>query len=129
MSRRSTLAPIIQSAGSMTEFKPKEEQPPSQEYTYDGKKKRKRFNEDYVEEAQQSVHQSSGIGSRGGLTAAKLHNLPEEGEGGIEKTGSSASRTTTFLRSLIKRVTTKPAEGEKSETASEYQKKVSNIIK
>jgi hypothetical protein len=35
----------------MTEFKPKEEQPPSQAYTYDGKKKRKRFNEDYVEEA------------------------------------------------------------------------------
>ena len=36
----------------MTEFKPKEEQATSQqEYTYDGKKKRKRFNEDYVEEA------------------------------------------------------------------------------
>lgn len=75
------------------------------------------------------MHQSSGVGSRGGLTATKLHNLPEEGEGGKDKTGSSASRTTTFLRSLIKRVTKKPAEGEKSETASEYQKKVTNVIK
>lgn len=27
------------------------EKEPTQEYTYDGKKKRKRFNEDYVEEA------------------------------------------------------------------------------
>jgi hypothetical protein len=54
---------------------------------------------------------------------------PYNPDGKTKSDASNGSKTTAFLRSLIKKVTARPAEGEKSETPSEYQKKVANLIK
>ena len=64
------------------------------------------------------------MGSRGALTAAKLNSLGDDPYNPIEtknkSDASGGSNTTAFLRSLIKKVTARPADGEKSETPSEY---------
>ena len=109
-----------------------EQKEPVQEYTYDGKKKRKRFNEDYVEEAvKQRSHTS--MGNPIPLTEEKLSRLSEalkNSEHLSEKLSSSASKatgSTAFLRSIIRKATMRK-DGEKSETPSEYQRKVIGLV-
>ena len=96
------------------------------EYTYDGKKKRKRFNEDPCEDTISILSKKSH-----GLTEKQLSTLAsDKQEGGpSEKQSSKASRTTTFLRAIIKKATARKEDGEKSETPSEYKQKVIGLVK
>jgi hypothetical protein len=103
-----------------------------QEYTYDGKKKRKRFNEDLSKETIEAAKQSSTLNPQR-LTQSKLDELKDDGLASTreksQKSGiSRSSRSTAILRAIIRKATQRK-EGEKSETPSEYKQKVLGLVK
>lgn len=111
-SRRTSLAPL----------KTIQQQTPSQEYTYDGKRKRKRFNENLDKETIEAVKQAQQTTLQR-LTTARLEEL-ETAVGVSEKSQKSgisrSSRSTAILRAIIRKATQKK-DGEKSETPTEYK--------
>ncbi|TNV86250.1 hypothetical protein FGO68_gene13267 [Halteria grandinella] len=123
-SRRTSLAPVLSKTIQ-------QQQTPSQEYTYDGKKKRKRFNENLDQETIEAVKQAQ-QSTQQRLTTARLEEL-DTGAGGVpteksHKSGiSRSSRSTAILRAIIRKATNKK-EGEKSETPSEYKQKVLGLV-
>lgn len=110
------------------------------EYTFDGKKKRKRFNEDLANETVSILSkQSQKAAAVAPLTAGNVGQLKDETQGtgqpSVKSNGQpsvkskSTGRSSAILRAIIKSATEKKIVGGKSETASEYRQKVIGLVK
>ena len=104
----------------------------AEEYTYDGKKKRKRFNEDLANETVSILSkQSQKAAAVAPLTAGNVGQLKDDTQsiGQASVKSKSTGRSTAILRAIIKSATAKKSEGARSETASEYRQKVIGLVK
>jgi hypothetical protein len=102
------------------------------EYTYDGKKKRKRFNEDLANETVSILSkQSQKAAAVAPLTTGNVGQLKDDSKevGQVSVKSKSTGRSTAILRAIIKSATSKRSDGARSETPSEYRQKVIGLVK